>query len=187
MKVLDPRLQFTLIWTFATVGAFLVSLMFIEIGEIPDVGILQAAVGSFIIAFAQAFVLRYRVLPGWWMVSIPVAWVVITVIGIGAIGWVVPSTDIFLFRISKSLIQGTLGGIAIGFAQWLAIRKRHTCSYLWIQVNCVVWAVAMPVGSVIGMFLHQITQIFFSEILGLAVTWLLVAFFTGFHAYRLLD
>ncbi len=187
MKVLDARLQFTLTWTFATFSAFLLSLTFIEIGEISDVGILQAAIGSFIIAFAQAFVLRYRVVPGWWMVSIPVAWIVITVIGIGAIGWVVPSTNIFLFRISKSLIQGTLGGIAIGFAQWLAIRKRYPYSYQWIQVNCVVWAVAMPIGSAIGMFLHQITQIFFAEILGLAVTWLLVAFFTGFHAYRLLD
>jgi hypothetical protein len=187
MKVLDARLQFTLVWTFATFSAFLVSLLFIEIGETPDVGILQAAIGSFLIAFAQTFVLKYRIFPGWWMLSIPTAWVVMTIIGIGAIGWVVPSTNVFLFRISKGLIQGILGGIAIGFAQWLAIRKQYPSSHQWIQINCVAWAVAMPIGSLIGMFLHEITQVFFAEILGLAVTWLLVSFFTGFHAYRLLD
>jgi hypothetical protein len=187
MKVFNARLLFTLQWTLATFSAFLISLLFIEIGETPDVGILQAAIGSFAIAFAQTLVLKDRILPVWWMLSISMAWVVITAIGIGAVGWVVPSTNVFVFRISKSLIQGTLAGLAIGLVQWFAIRKQYPYSSQWIQVTCVSWAIAMPVGSLIGMLLHEVTQIFFAEILGLAVTWLLVAVFTGFHAYRLLD
>jgi hypothetical protein len=42
---------FTLLWSFTTLSGFFLSLFSIEIGERPDVGILEAVVGGFALAF----------------------------------------------------------------------------------------------------------------------------------------
>lgn len=51
------QFSFTLQWTIATLSGFLVSLLFIEIGEKPDLGILQAMIGGLAIALAQTIML----------------------------------------------------------------------------------------------------------------------------------
>ncbi len=42
---------FTLLWSFTTLSGFFLSLFSVEIGERPDVGILEAVVGGFALAF----------------------------------------------------------------------------------------------------------------------------------------
>jgi hypothetical protein len=46
--------------------------------------------------------------------------------------------------------------------------------------------IAMPIGSTIGLFLHRITNLFLGEVVGLAITWLLVAILTGISAVKII-
>lgn len=42
----NTRLSFIFLWTFATFGGFLLSLLFIEVGDKPDIGLVEAAIGG---------------------------------------------------------------------------------------------------------------------------------------------
>ncbi|MGI8502066.1 MAG: hypothetical protein ACR2LR_13150 [Hassallia sp.] len=66
----------------------------------------------------------------------------------------------------------------------LAIFKSVPSAWRWILISSVSWAIAVPVGSIIGMFLHRLLRLFFGEVVGLAITWLLVALITGINAYK---
>ncbi|WP_017654788.1 hypothetical protein [Fortiea contorta] len=180
------ELSFTLQWTAATFSGFLLSLLFIEIGEKSDMGVLQAVVGGLAVAVSQSLVLRHHTLSFKWVLSTVLGWAVITAIGIGALGWMVPTTQQLPLRIFSGLIAGATGGFGLGFAQWLAIYKLAPSAWRWIFISAVSWTVAVPVGSVIGSILRQLTQLYLGEIVGLAITWLLVAVLTGMKADKLL-
>ncbi len=179
----NTRFNFTLLWTFATFGGFLLSLLFVEVGEKPDVGVVEAAIGGFAIAFFQGCLLNEPIFCIRWILSSILGWSIITVIGIGAVGWVVPSTQILPLRILSGAIYGALGGLGIGLAQWLAIPQ--PVAWRWIFVSSISWAVAVPVGSVVGMILRHLMQVFLGEVMGLAITWLLVGILTGINARKL--
>ncbi len=117
------ELKFTLLWIIATCGGFLVSLCLIEIGEKPDMGVVQASLGGLAVALPQSFILRHTISAGKWILSTLLAWIAISAIGMGAIGWVVPTTQFLPSRILSGTIYGAIGGFGIGFAQWLAIRQ----------------------------------------------------------------
>ncbi len=178
----NTRYSFRLLWTLATFGGFLLSLLFIEVGEKPDIGVVEAAIGGFAIALPQACLLKEPVFGIRWILSSLLGWSIITAIGIGAVGWIVPSTQILPLRILSGAIYGALGGLGIGLAQWLAIPQ--AMAWRWIFVSSASWAVAVPVGSVVGMILHSLTQLFLGEVMGLAMTWLLVGILTG-NAHKL--
>jgi hypothetical protein len=179
-------LSFTLQWVIATVGGFLLSLWWIEIGEKPDVGIAQASLGGLAIAFPQSLILRHNILSGRWVLATLLAWAAITAIGVGAVGWIVPTTQVIALRFLWGTTLGTVGGLAIGLAQWTAIRKSVTLSWQWILISVISWAIAVPIGSTVGIILLRLTRLFLGEVAGLAITWILVAIFTGINAYRLL-
>ncbi|MEH2348317.1 MAG: hypothetical protein V7K55_09990 [Nostoc sp.] len=179
----NTRFSFTLLWTLATCGGFLLSLLFVEIGEKPDVGVIEAAIGSIAIALPQGCLLKEPVFCIRWILSSLLGWSIITAIGIGAVGWIVPSTQILPMRILSGAIYGALGGLGIGLAQWLAIPQ--PMAWRWIFVSSASWAVAVPVGSAVGMILHRLTQLFLGEVMGLAITWLLVGILTGMNAHKL--
>ncbi|MEH2455632.1 hypothetical protein [Nostoc sp.] len=40
-------------------------------------------------------------------------------------------------------------------------------------------------GWAVGMILRRLTQLFFGEVIGLAITWLLVGILTGMNAHKL--
>jgi hypothetical protein len=101
------------------------------------------------------------------------------------VGWIVPPIE-FPLRILYGVLSGGIGGLGIGLVQWLAIRYYALCAWQWILVSTLTWAVAIPVGSVVGILLHQITHLFLGEVIGLAVTWLVVSFLTGINVRRLL-
>ncbi|MFW9264129.1 hypothetical protein [Nostoc sp. CALU 546] len=179
----NTRFGFALLWTLATFGGFLLSLLLIEVGEKPDIGLVEAAIGGFAIALPQGCLLKQPIFCIRWIWSSLLGWSIITVIGIGAVGWIVPSTQILPQRILSGAIYGALGGFGIGLAQWLAIPQYQ--AWRWILVCSASWAVAIPVGSTIGMLLRHWTQLFFGEVIGLAITWLLVGILTGINAHKL--
>ncbi|MBD2528550.1 hypothetical protein H6G97_02835 [Nostoc flagelliforme FACHB-838] len=177
------RFGFTLLWTLATFSGFLLSLFLIEVGEKPDIGVVEAAIGAFAIALPQGCLLKQPIFCIRWILSSLLGWSIITAIGIGAVGWIVPSTQILPLRILSGAVYGGLGGLGIGLAQWLAIPQ--PVAWRWIFVSAVSWAIAVPVGSAVGMILHGVTQLFLGEVIGLAVTWLLVGILTGTNADKL--
>jgi len=185
-KPVKSELGFTLLWTITTFCGFLLSLLFIEIGEKADVGILQAAIGACAIALPQSLILKQRIFSFMWVLSTVLGWIVITAISVGAMGWIVSTSQLLPFRVVYGSIYAAIGGFAIGFFQWLAISKSVPLAWRWILISSLSWAIAVPVGSIIGMFLHRLSQLFFGEIVGLAITWLLVAMITGINAYKYL-
>ncbi|MBD2613529.1 MAG: hypothetical protein RMY62_005950 [Nostoc sp. ZfuVER08] len=180
-----PLLNFNFLWTLATFTGFLLSLLLIEIGEKPDIGLLEAAMGGFIIALPQGFLLKEPIACIRWILSSLLGWSLITAIGIGGLGWFVFSTQVVPLRIFYGTIYGGLGGLGIGLTQWLATSKPASVGWRWIFVSSASWAIAIPFGSTVGIFLHQFTHLFLGEVIGLAITWLLVGMFTGINAHKL--
>jgi hypothetical protein len=181
----NTRFDFALLWTLATFSGFLLSLLLIEIGEKPDIGVLEAAIGGFAIALPQACLLKQPVLCIRWILSSLLGWSIITAIGIGAVGWFVPSTQFLPLRILYGAIYGGLGGLGIGLIQWLAISQPMAVAWRWIFVSSASWAIAIPFGFTVGTILRRLTHLFLGEVMGLAITWLLVGILTGINAHKL--
>lgn len=179
--------SFTLQWTIATFSGFLVSLLLIEIGEKPDLGVLQALIGGLAIASAQSIMLRHTKFYGKWILFTIVGWMAIAIFGVGVLGWTVPTTEVLPQRILWGAFYGAVGGFGIGLAQWLAISKLVPLAWRWIFISAVSWAIAIPIGSILGIVLRQLTQKFLGEVIGLAISWLVVAILTGMNAYKLLN
>ncbi|MFH7024439.1 MAG: hypothetical protein ACHBN1_03335 [Heteroscytonema crispum UTEX LB 1556] len=186
VKILKGRLTFILLWTTATFGGFLLSLFWMEIGEKSDIQAIQAAIASLAIAAPQSLILRQTIFFMWWVLTTVVGWFFITAIGVGAVGWIVFSTQFLALRVLYGALYGAIGGFGIGLAQCLAIRQTVPSGKRWILVSSLSWAIALPIGSVVGMFLHQSTSLFLGEVVGLGITWLVVAILTGVNAYKIL-
>jgi energy-converting hydrogenase Eha subunit A len=179
--------KFSLQWTIATFGGFILSLLLVEVGEKPDIGVVQGALGGLIVALAQAFVLRERIQNPWlWVFSSFTASVLMITVGIGAVGWIVFTTQVLALRVIYGAILGAIAGFGMGLAHCLAIREHTPLAWQWILVSSVSWALGVAIGSAVGFFLHQFTQLFLGEVMGLAVTWLVVSILTGVNAYRIL-
>ena len=180
-------LNFTFKWVFATFLGFLLSLLMIEVSEKPDMSVLEAAIGSLTISIPQSYLLRQSISPGKWVLSTLFSWIIIAVIGVGVLGWTVTISAFLSTRIFLGIIVGGIGGLLIGISQWcLAIPPSFPSSWKWIFVNIISWMIAMPIGSTIGLFLHRITNLFLGEVVGLAITWLLVAILTGISAVKII-
>ncbi|TAE58374.1 MAG: hypothetical protein EAZ76_13330 [Nostocales cyanobacterium] len=179
---------FILLWSVATVGGFIVSLLLIEIGEKPDVEVLETAVGALAIALPQSYLLRAKILPLSWIISTMLGWVLITVVGVGALGWFVLSTKFLSFRIFYGIITGGIGGLVIGMTQWwLAIPPSVCWGWCWMFFSSAIWAIALCLGSVVGIIVYNSTNLFLGEIIGLGFTWLIVSILTGITAYKLFN
>ncbi|HEY9800669.1 MAG TPA: hypothetical protein V6D25_09945 [Leptolyngbyaceae cyanobacterium] len=179
-------LKFILLWIIATYGGFLGSLFWLEIAEQREISILQAAVGGVAIALPQSLILKENISRLKWVAFTLLAWVTMTAIGLGAVGWVVPPTASLVLRLLNGVRSGVIGGLGIGLAQWLAIRQPAPWAWQWILVNSLSWAIAIPIGTTIGFILRRLTGLFLGELAGLAITWLIVAILTGINAPRLL-
>jgi hypothetical protein len=177
---------FTLMWTIATLSGFLVSLFFIEIGEKQYIGLLETAVGGLAIALPQSYILRHRVFPLGWVLSTLFGWLLILFMGVGAVGWCVPSTELLPMRIFLGIISGGTGGFVIGLTQWwLAVPQSVPWTWCWMFLSSAIWSVSVPIGSIIGLTLCNFTQLFLGEVVGLVITWLLVSILTGITAFKL--
>ncbi|MBW4682634.1 MAG: hypothetical protein KME19_21450 [Microcoleus vaginatus WJT46-NPBG5] len=167
-------------WVLLTLAGFLVSLLFIEIGEKPDIGAFEGAIGGVVIGLAQWFFLRSRISnAGWWVLVCVLSWGLLGVTGLGALGWFTPATPQIPLRIVYGAINGEQMGLLIGLAQWLVIGKQVMAGWRWIITSSVCWAVALAIGWTVGGLLHQATGLFFGEVVGLAVAWIVAAATTG--------
>jgi hypothetical protein len=107
--------------------------------------------------------------------------------GIGVLGWTVTNSPFLPTRLFAGIIIGGIGGLLIGISQWwLAIPPSFSSAWKWIFVNMMIWMIAIPIGSTVGLFLHRSTNLFLGEVAGLAITWLLVAIFTGISAVKII-
>ncbi|MDJ0773452.1 MAG: hypothetical protein QNJ49_08480 [Mastigocoleus sp. MO_167.B18] len=176
---------FILLWTALTGGSFCLSLMLVEIGYRQDIEILGAVLGGLIIASAQALIFRRSILfASLWILSSFVAWGIISVTGIGALGWFVINTSNIHSRIIYGLILGALGGLGVGSVQWLLIRQYLPSAWRWILVSSICWAIGFATGSSLGLILYRFTQLFIGEVIGLALTWIIVGALSATEIYR---
>ncbi|MBD2384896.1 hypothetical protein [Cylindrospermum sp. FACHB-282] len=183
----QTKFSWTLLWILATFGGFLLSLPLIEIGTRRDIGILEASIGGMAIAIPQSCILNSSILSMRWVLATLFGWAMIGATSVGAVGWIVHTTQSLPLRLIWGTISGAIGGFGVGLAQWwLAIPQSVPKGWQWVLVSSGSWAVAIPIGSAVGMFLRRLTQLFLGEVVGLAITWLIVAILTGINAYRLL-
>lgn len=184
---IKTKYGFWLKWVFVSIIGFFVSLLWVEIGERPDMGILAGAVGGTVIGFAQWCVLRQYIYQPWqWIFASIIGWTVLGYSHIGAIAWVAPRTLDLLQRISYGAIDGSQVGICIGFLQWLALRIQVPRAWKWLWVSPLCWTVGLSVGWAFGGVMRQTTQLFLADVLGLTLTWTIVAGMTGIALVRLL-
>ncbi|WP_107671154.1 hypothetical protein [Cyanothece sp. BG0011] len=175
------RLPFNyLSWTGVTLIGYLCSLVWVEIGEVPDLQIFHAMIGATIIGCFQALVLsRVFAHPWLWILSTFVAWTLMGISSVGVMGWFAPRTDLIVVRLTTGLMLGSLTGVWVGFWQWLILKPVLSKSYLWILFSGISWSLSLSIGWIIGGILHSITHLFLGEVIGLIILWLLVGMFTG--------
>ena len=179
------NLCFILTWSFTTIASFFLSLLLIEVGEKSDLEVVDAAIGGLAIAIPQSYLLRKTIPPLNWIISTVLGWVLITVIGIGTIGWFVLSAHNLYSRILISMIDSGIGGLIIGLSQsCLAIPPSFPQKWSWVFVNAINCILGFTIGSLIGILTRKSSIL--SEVFGLSIGWLIVGILTSISANRLL-
>ncbi|MEQ9625521.1 hypothetical protein [Coleofasciculus chthonoplastes] len=187
IKPIETSGSFWLQWLLVTLLGFVASLFWIEIGERPDIGIIEGIIGGTIIGLAQWLVLRRHLsLAWWWIIASLLGWGVMGLSSFGVIGWFAPRTMRLFPRLVYGVIDGATLGLILGMAQWWVLRQYVSKAWGWIFTNSLNWSISLAVGWIVGGLLRRFTQMFLSEVLGLGVTWMLVAGFTGMTLIRLL-
>lgn len=167
-------------WVLLTLVAFMLSLCFVEIDVKPYVGAMEGVVGGAVIGLAQGLVLRQRVeIAVWWVLASIVSWGLIGASNLGAIGWVAPRALMLEPRVISGVFFGLQVGAGLGVGQWLVLRHYVKRAIAWLLVSSLSWAIALPIGWALGGVLRLATHLFLSELVGLAVTWVIVAAITG--------
>ncbi len=175
-------------WTGVTLIGFLCSLVWVEIGEVPDLNPFQAMVGATLIGCFQALVVSRFFTHAWlWILSTFVAWTLMGTSSFGVIGWFAPRTNLIMVRLTTGLILGGITGIWVGFWQWFILKPVLSKSYLWILFSGISWSLSLSIGWIIGGILYSITHLFLGEVIGLIILWLLVGMFTGMALSYLLQ
>ncbi len=173
-------------WLIATFGGFLTSLFWIEIGERHDMSIIEGIIGGIAIATPQSIILKQYISQSrWWVFVTVLTWSLIELSGLGAVGWFVPQTLQPFLRLFYGIINGAEIGLALGIAQSFILKRQIPHAQKWIWISMISWAIGLGVGWAIGGVLRQFTRLFISDVVGLAVTWLIVGAMTGYGLMRL--
>ncbi len=171
---------FWLRWSLATWLGFLVSLLLVEVGEKPDVSLWEGAIGGITIGLAQWLALRQHISVGIkWLAANSLIWGILGGIGLGAVGWVAPRTPDFSLRLFYGAINGAQVGALVGFVQWFALRPQVRRPWGWILTNMIIWALGLSLGWAVGGLLRCLTHLFLGDVIGLTITWAIVAILTG--------
>lgn len=177
---LRSRWWVTVQWVLATAIGFWLSLLWVEIGERPDLGVFNGSIGAVTIALTQLPVLAKRIdRAPWWIVASIASWGLLGLSPVGALGWVAPRTLDLGTRAFYGAIEGVKIGIVTGIAQWLVLKLSLPRAWRWIPVNAIAWAIALALGWTIGGILRRATHLFLSEPIGLSVVWIAIATLTG--------
>ncbi len=129
-----------------------------------------------IIGFAQWLVLRRHLSSAWWWIFASLlGWGVIGLSSFGFIGWFAPRTLGLFPRLVYGVIDGATLGLILGMAQWWVLRQYVSKAWGWIFANILYWSISLAVGWIVGGILRHFTHLFLSEVVGLGITWMLVA------------
>lgn len=187
VKYIKTDCGFWLQWILVTLGAFLISLCLIEVDVRPHIKATEGIIGGAIVGLAQGMVLEQRsknIAPWWALMSI-VSWGLIGASHFGAIGWMAPRTLRLEPRIIFGLLNGLQVGALLGVGQWLVLRQRCKKALILLPIVAISWAIGLVLGWSIGGVLHQSTRLFLSELVGLAVAWVVISAIAGFALIRL--
>lgn len=187
IKYLKTDCGFWLQWILVTLGAFLISLCLIEVDVRPHIKATEGIIGGAIVGLAQGMVLeeRSKNIAPWWVFMSIVSWGLIGASHFGAIGWMAPRTLRLEPRIIFGLLNGLQVGALLGIGQWLVLRQRCEKALISIPIVAISWAIGLVIGWSVGGVLHQATRLFLSELVGLAVAWVVISAITGFALVRL--
>lgn len=174
----EPR--FWVQWVIVTMAGFLLSLLWVEVGERPDVNWFVGVIGGLSIGCGQWFVLRHHIYHPWrWICVSAIAWCLLGLSPIGAIGWMAPTTLNLFLRLFYGSLEGAKVGISLGLWQWWVLRDSVFLGWRWIVASVLCWTVALPIGWGLGGILRDLTGFFLGDVIGLTLTWAIVAGLTG--------
>ncbi len=186
-KSLFEAIALWLTWSGLTWLAFLISLLFVEVGERSDIAWLEGLMGGTLIGLAQWLVLRRHFQSAYrWIVLSAFSWGALAGLNIGAIGWMAPDTPSLLVRALFGLFYGSYVGLILGIGQWGVMRYQVVRAWRWIPLSAGIWAVAIAFGWLIGGALRLFSHLFISEVIGLMVAWIAVAALSGLALVGLL-
>lgn len=173
-------------WTALTWLAFLVSLLFIEIGE-SRLSLPNALLGGGIVGVAQWRMLHsYLRDSRWWIVVSVLSWGALGLFPVGAVGWIAPATPNPWLRGIFGLLYGAYAGLILGIGQWAVLRPQVVRAWRWIPLSAGIWAGAIALGWVVGGSLRAASNLFVGEVVGLMVAWGAIAALTGIGLVGLL-
>jgi hypothetical protein len=181
-------MSFWIEWVIATFLGFLLSLLFVEVGEIPDVTAASGAIGGGIIGLMQGLVLLGRAnrLREWILVN-AIAGGMMAKFGLGAIGWVAPRTDFVVVRLTYGIVFGAIAGLISGIMQGFVLRNTIPLAYLWTVLNVFCWGFSLAIGWTIGGILRSLTHLYLGEAIGLGIAWICSSAIMGFALMSLLE
>lgn len=175
-------------WTIHTLMGFLLSLLLIEIGERPDIGVLEGLIGGTIIGILQWMVLRPHLKQsGWWIAISAISWGIMGWSGLGAVGWIAPRTLNISVRLLYGLWEGAKVGFVLGVGQYVLLSHQVPQAWRWIIASVLDWAIALACGWALGGLLRLQFRQFLGDVIGLGCLWLLVGGLTGFALTLLLN
>lgn len=175
-------------WTIHTLIGFLLSLLLIEIGERPDIGVLEGLIGGTIMGILQWMVLRPHLKQsGWWIAISAISWAIMGWSGLGAIGWIAPRTLNISVRLLYGFWEGAKVGFVLGVGQYVLLSHQVPQAWRWIIASVLDWAIALACGWALGGLLRLQFSQFLGDVIGLGCVWLLVGGLTGFALTLLLN
>ncbi|MDJ1177677.1 hypothetical protein PJF56_02250 [Roseofilum sp. BLCC_M91] len=175
-------------WTVHTLIGFLLSLLLIEIGERPDMGITEGFIGGAIVGLMQSMVLLPHLKhAGWWMVVSAICWGIMGWGDLGAIGWIAPRTLDISVRLIYGLWEGAKVGLVLGVGQYVLLSHQVPQAWRWILASVLDWAIALACGWALGGLLRLQFRQFLGDVMGLGCAWLIVGGLTGFALTLLLN
>lgn len=177
----NPELRWLwLQWLLASLLGFVGSLLFIEVGEKTELGILAGAIGGAIIGLIQATILVRFVPQVWsWILVNVLAWGLMAASSFGVMGWFAPASEVLSVRLTYGTLLGAIGGLWLGIWQWLVLRKYFYRAWQWIAVVVASWSIGLSLGWTVGGILRSTTHLFLGDVIGLMVTWAIVGTITG--------
>ncbi len=187
--MLSPRMNsgFVVQWTLNTLMGFLLSLLLIEVGERPDIGLIEGLTGGTLIGIMQWLVLRSYVPQAWlWVILSSVSWAAIAGSGLGPIGWIAPRTLSLPIRLYYGLWEGAKVGLILGTGQSLLLMQKVPQAWRWIVASTLDWAIALTCGWAMGGWLRIQFDRFLGDVIGLGCMWMIVGGLTGFALTLLL-
>ena len=171
-------------WTGLTWLAFLMSLLFIEVGERSDVSGIDGLLGGALIGTGQWLMLKAHVQGAYrWITVSALSWGALAFFRIGAIGWMASEAP---FDTGGLFLRGVFGifyggyvGVFLGVGQWWVMRSHIVRAWRWIPLSAGIWAVAIALGWQIGGALRATSRLFVGEVVGLMVAWGAIALLSG--------